>query len=50
MIGRRIAVEEPDGTRREAIAEGLDEDGALRVRPVGGGASVRVQSADVWLV
>ncbi|MCA9696505.1 MAG: biotin--[acetyl-CoA-carboxylase] ligase [Myxococcales bacterium] len=50
VIGRRIAVEEPDGTRREAIAEGLDEDGALRVRPVGGGASVRVQSADVWLV
>ena len=49
VIGRSIEVEQPGGERVPAIAEGLDDDGALRVRPRGGGASFRVQSADVWL-
>ena len=33
------------------VAEGVgfDDDGALRVRPLGGGASRRVESDDVWL-
>ena len=33
------------------VAEGVgfDDDGALRVRPLGGGASRRVESEDVWL-
>ena len=49
VIGRAIAVEQPSGERMLAIAEGLDPDGALRVRPRDGGPSVRVESADVWL-
>jgi BirA family biotin operon repressor/biotin-[acetyl-CoA-carboxylase] ligase len=49
VLGREIEVEEPGGRRISAIAEGLDDDGALRARPRGGGASFRVQSADVWL-
>ena len=51
VLGRAVEVEQPGGGRRVvAIAEGLDEDGALRVRPRSGGESFRVQSADVWLV
>lgn len=50
VIGQTIEVAEPSGRRFMAIAEGLDHDGALRVRPCEGGPSVRVESADVWLV
>jgi BirA family biotin operon repressor/biotin-[acetyl-CoA-carboxylase] ligase len=49
VIGETIEVAEPSGRRFMAIAEGLDHDGALRVRPREGGPSVRVESADVWL-
>lgn len=49
VIGATVDVEEPNGRRFMAIAESLDEDGALRVRPRDGGPSVRVESADVWL-
>jgi BirA family biotin operon repressor/biotin-[acetyl-CoA-carboxylase] ligase len=49
VIGRAIEVEQPSGERLAAIAEGLDPDGALRVRPRDGGPTVRVESADVWL-
>jgi BirA family biotin operon repressor/biotin-[acetyl-CoA-carboxylase] ligase len=49
VIGRAIEVEQRSGERIAAIAEGLDPDGALRVRPRDGGPSVRVESADVWL-
>jgi BirA family biotin operon repressor/biotin-[acetyl-CoA-carboxylase] ligase len=49
VIGETIEVAEPSGRRFMAIAEGLDDDGALRVRPCEGGPSVRVESADVWL-
>lgn len=49
VIGQTIEVAEPSGRRFIAIAEGLDQDGALRVRPCEGGPSVRVESADVWL-
>ena len=49
VIGRAIEVEQRSGERIAAIAEGLDEDGALRVRPREGGPSFRVESADVWL-
>lgn len=44
-VGDRMA---PDGARR-AIAERLDEDGALWVRPHDGGPAYRVESSDVWL-
>ncbi len=49
VIGRPVEVEQPGGERIAAIAEGLEHDGALRVRPRGGGPSFRVESADVWL-
>lgn len=49
VIGEVIEVAEPSGRRFVAIAEGLDDDGALRVRPRDGGQSVRIESADVWL-
>jgi BirA family biotin operon repressor/biotin-[acetyl-CoA-carboxylase] ligase len=49
VIGATIDVEEPNGRRFMAVAESLDDDGALRVRPRDGGPSVRVESADVWL-
>ncbi|MFO7565372.1 MAG: biotin--[acetyl-CoA-carboxylase] ligase [Enhygromyxa sp.] len=49
VIGRAIEVEQRSGERIAALAEGLDPDGALRVRPREGGASFRVESADVWL-
>jgi BirA family biotin operon repressor/biotin-[acetyl-CoA-carboxylase] ligase len=49
VIGRAIEVEQRSGERIAAIAEGLDPDGALRVRPRDGGPSMRVESADVWL-
>ncbi|PRQ05353.1 Bifunctional ligase/repressor BirA [Enhygromyxa salina] len=49
VIGRAIEVEQPDGRRVYARAEGLAEDGALLARPDDGGPSFRVQSADVWL-
>jgi BirA family biotin operon repressor/biotin-[acetyl-CoA-carboxylase] ligase len=49
VLGETIEVAEPSGRRFMAIAEGLDDDGALRVRPREGGPSVRVESADVWL-
>lgn len=51
--GRRVRVpmRRPDGTEQSilAVAEGLDEDGALLARSVGGGEPFRVESADVWL-
>jgi BirA family biotin operon repressor/biotin-[acetyl-CoA-carboxylase] ligase len=49
VIGKTIEVAEPSGRGFMAIAESLDDDGALRVRPREGGPSVRVESADVWL-
>jgi BirA family transcriptional regulator, biotin operon repressor / biotin---[acetyl-CoA-carboxylase] ligase len=49
VLGRAIEVEQPGGERVAAIAEGLDPDGALRVRLAAGGPSFRVESADVWL-
>ncbi|HLT35515.1 MAG TPA: biotin--[acetyl-CoA-carboxylase] ligase, partial [Enhygromyxa sp.] len=49
VIGKTIEVEQRSGERIAAIAEGLDADGALRVRPREGGPSFRVESADVWL-
>jgi BirA family biotin operon repressor/biotin-[acetyl-CoA-carboxylase] ligase len=49
VIGETIEVAEPSGRRFMAIAEGLDDDGALLVRPHEGGPSIRVESADVWL-
>ena len=49
VLGRAIEVEQPGGERIAAIAEGLEHDGALRVRPREGGPSFRVESADVWL-
>lgn len=52
-IGKQIWVPrtQPDGSEKRILAtiEGLDDDGALRVRSAAGGPSFRVQSADVWL-
>lgn len=50
MLGTTVALENGPGKRVEVLAEGLDPDGALRVRPPGGGPSWRVESSDVWLV
>lgn len=51
--GRRISVplRRPDGSEQTilAVGEGLDEDGALLARSVGGGEPFRIESADVWL-
>jgi len=46
MLGERVRV---SGTAHDGIvvAEGIDEDGALLVRALGGG-TVRIDSADVW--
>lgn len=49
VLGAAISIDQVDGQRIEAIAERLDDDGALRARPRGGGSSFRVESADVWL-
>lgn len=50
VIGRDLEVERPGVAERvRARALGLDDDGALRVRPLAGGPSFRVESADVWL-
>lgn len=49
VLGRAIELEPRSGERVAVIAEGLDVDGALRVRPRDGGPSFRVESADVWL-
>ncbi len=51
-LGRLVQVgdEAAPAGAREGIADRLDEDGALWVRPVDGGAAYRVESSDVWLV
>lgn len=48
MLGRRIRLSR-SGSEAEVIAEGLEDDGTLRVRPAAGGDSYTVSSADVWL-
>lgn len=51
VIGRAIEVGDasaPAGARG-GVAERIDEDGALWVRPQGGGPAFRVDAADVWL-
>jgi len=52
VLGRTIDVGDPldPPAARRGVAERLDEDGALWVRPPGGGPSFRVESSDVWLV
>lgn len=45
LVGDQAA---PEGARR-GVAERLDEDGALWVRPADGGPAFRVESSDVWL-
>jgi hypothetical protein len=50
LRGQVVSVEGRGTERRiEARALGLDDDGALRVEPLAGGASFRVESGDVWL-
>ncbi|MBK8261562.1 MAG: biotin--[acetyl-CoA-carboxylase] ligase [Nannocystis sp.] len=49
LRGRVVQLRGGDGEPYEAIAEGLDDDGALRVRPAAGGPSLRVEAGDVWL-
>ena len=49
LRGREVVVDGPGGAALHAVAEGLDDDGALRVRPRAGGPSRRVEAADVWL-
>jgi BirA family biotin operon repressor/biotin-[acetyl-CoA-carboxylase] ligase len=44
VFGRTLRV---GGVPAEAV--GFDDDGALRVRPTGGGPSRRVEAEDVWL-
>lgn len=49
LHGREVLVEEPGGNKLRARAEGLDDDGALLIRPLGGGPRRRIEAADVWL-
>jgi BirA family biotin operon repressor/biotin-[acetyl-CoA-carboxylase] ligase len=51
LRGQVVQVDLNDGTgkRTPARALGLDDDGALRVEPLDGGPSRRVESGDVWL-
>ncbi len=52
VLGREVWVDQPSpsGVQRvAALALALEPDGALRVRPLAGGPSFRVESADVWL-
>ena len=53
LLGKtvRLPMTRPDGSEEIilATAEGLEADGALRVRSAGGGAAFRVENADVWL-
>ena len=50
-LGREVELSDASGRgRRRVFAERLDDDGALRVRPLEGGASERVEAGDVKLV
>lgn len=49
-LGREVEVSDAHGGgRRRVFAERLDDDGALRVRPLAGGASERIEAGDVTL-
>lgn len=51
LRGQVVSVELNAGTgaREQARALGFDDDGALRVEPLAGGPTRRVESGDVWL-
>jgi len=49
MPGRRVTVQELDGSRLEGTALGIDPDGALRIRRDGATDEVRVVAGDVTL-
>jgi len=50
-LGREVELSDAGGRgRRRVFAERLDDDGALRVRPLEGGPSERVEAGDVALV
>jgi BirA family biotin operon repressor/biotin-[acetyl-CoA-carboxylase] ligase len=48
MLGERVRI---TGTAHDGVvvAERIDDDGALLVRPEGGDTTMRIDSADVWL-
>jgi BirA family transcriptional regulator, biotin operon repressor / biotin---[acetyl-CoA-carboxylase] ligase len=48
-LGRTVEIDEGSTGRRRMVAEALDHDGALLVRPLEGGPSRRVEAADVWI-
>ena len=49
MAGRRVGVRDLDGSVRSGNVAGIDADGALRLRPDGGGSEQRVVAGDVTL-
>ena len=49
MVGRRVRVRDLDGGIRAGTVLGIDGDGALRLRPDGGGPEQRVVAGDVTL-
>ena len=49
MVGRRVRVRDLDGGIRAGTVLGIDGDGALRLRPDGGGTEQRVVAGDVTL-
>ncbi|HET6582990.1 MAG TPA: hypothetical protein VFG69_06080, partial [Nannocystaceae bacterium] len=49
-LGREVELSDATGlARRRVFAERLDDDGALRVRPLAGGPSERIEAGDVAL-
>jgi BirA family transcriptional regulator, biotin operon repressor / biotin---[acetyl-CoA-carboxylase] ligase len=49
ILGRAIELDDASGRRRNVVAEDLDHDGALLVRPLDGGVRERIEAADVWM-
>jgi BirA family transcriptional regulator, biotin operon repressor / biotin---[acetyl-CoA-carboxylase] ligase len=49
ILGRTIELDGDSAGLVRFVAEGLDHDGALLVRPTSGGSVRRVEAADVWV-
>ena len=48
-LGREVAISMGDGSRRRVFVEGLEDDGALRVRTLDEGTVERVQAGEIFM-